>query len=54
MDGRGGCGGERYRMRKVEGIERIENTYTYRWIQLQAMLTLLLRDLKDNSSHSVV
>ena len=54
MDGKSGCGGERYRMRKVEGIERMENTCTYRWIQLQAMHTLLLRDFKDNSTRSVV
>ena len=30
MGGKRGCGGERYGMRKVEGIERMENTYTYR------------------------
>ena len=54
MDGKSGCGGERYGMRKVEGIERMENTCTYRWIQLQAMHTLLLKDFKDNSTRSDV
>ena len=54
MDGKGWCGGERYGMRKVEGIERMENTYTHRWIQPQAMHSLLLRDFKDNSTRSVV